>query len=237
MNTISESPKLPKYWKRFYSWLYGDEFWSTLFSKNWVQIILTLGNNQRLSQSVLREVRRNDKVLQIGLTFGHQIEDTADVIGQFGQYDIMDVSMTQLNLAKQKYQYVFPQINFIHKNGADKLKKVGYGYDVVICYLLLHEVPPQTKAKIVENALRIIKENGKVVFVDYHRPIFYHPLRYVVKLFNRLWQPFAEKLWDLEIANYCKNSLKYNWRKTLFFGNMYQKTVATKRIKNFFDEY
>ena len=107
MNTISESPKLPKYWKRFYSWLYGDKFWSTLFSKNWVQTILTLGNNQRLSQSVLREVRRNDKVLQIGLTFGHQIEDTADVIGQFGQYDIMDVSMTQLNLAKQKYQYVF----------------------------------------------------------------------------------------------------------------------------------
>lgn len=103
--------------------------------------------------------------------------------------------------------------------------------------MLLHEVPPQTKSKIVGNALSVIKENGKVIFVDYHRPLTYHPLRYIVRMINRLWQPFAEKLWDLEIGNYCKNRLKYNWRKTLFFGKMYQKTVVTKRAPDILEEF
>ena len=237
MKRTSESLKLPKYWKRFYGWLYGNKFWSAFLSKNWVQTFLTLGNNNRLSQSVLREIKRNDKVLQIGVTFGHQIDDTAERIGQYGQYDLMDVSLTQLNLVKQKYQYVFPQMDFIQQTGADKIKKPGYGYDVVICYMLLHEVPPQTKSKIVGNALSVIKENGKVIFVDYHRPLTYHPLRYIVRMINRLWQPFAEKLWDLEIGNYCKNRLKYNWRKTLFFGKMYQKTVVTKRAPDILEEF
>ena len=141
-----ENSKLPKYWKQFYSWLYGSKAWSTFFNKSWVQTVVTLGNNKRLSQAVLREIRPFDQVLQIGVTFGNLMEETADKIGRYGQYDIMDVSMTQLNMAKQKYQYIFPQMNFIHQNGADKIEKPGYGYDVVICYLLLHEVPPQTKA-------------------------------------------------------------------------------------------
>ena len=237
MTRISEDLRPPKYWKRFYGWLYGDKFWSAFFCQNWVQTVLTLGNNNRLIQSVLEEVRRNDKVLQIGATFGHQIDDTAEQIGLEGRYDLMDVSMTQLNLARKKYQYVFPQMDFIHQNAIHKIKKPGHGYDVVICYMLLHEVPPQTKSKIIKNVLNAIRENGKVVFVDYHRPLFYHPLRYIVRMINRLWQPFAEKLWDLNIADYCSDRLKYNWRKTLFFGKMYQKTVVTKRMPNIWEEF
>ena len=232
-----EQYKLPKYWKQFYSWLYGSKAWSTFFNKSWVQTVVTLGNNKRLSQAVLREIRPFDQVLQIGVTFGNLMEETADKIGRYGQYDIMDVSMTQLNMAKQKYQYIFPQMNFIHQNGADTIQKPLYGYDVVVCYLLLHEVPPQPKVKIINNALHAIKENGKVVFVDYHRPDYYHPLRYMVKMFNRLWQPFAEKLWDLDIADYCKTRIQYNWRTNLFFGKMYQKTVVTKRAPDILEEF
>ena len=234
MQEISETAKRPKYWKKFYGWLYGDKFWSNLLNQKYLLSLLTLGNNKRLAKATLREIKKNDKVLQIGITFGPLISRAAHKIGQYGCYDILDVSSTQISILKSQYKHVYPWMKFIRKDAAGSINKPGFGYDVVICHMLLHEVPPQTKAKIIENAIKVIKENGKVVFVDYHNPVKWHPLRYVVRMFNRLYQPFAEKLWDLEIAHYCKNPAKYKWKKSLFFGNMYQKVVVTKRSPDIF---
>lgn len=234
MSKVSATSKLPKYWKRFYGWIYGDKFWSKVLSNKSIWNILTLGNSHRLSQSTLKEIKKNDKVLQLGITFGELIPDIANKVGQYGNYDVLDVSSTQINLLKKQYKHLYPWLNFMCKDASGNLKKSGFGYDVVVCYMLLHEVPPQTKAKIIENAIKLIKENGKVVFVDYHNPTPLHPLRYVVRMFNRLFQPFAEKLWDLDISHYCKNPAKYKWKKTLFFGKMYQKVVVTKRAPDIF---
>ena len=234
MQEVSETAKRPKYWKKFYGWLYGDKFWTKIFGNNYLLYLLTLGNSKRLAQSVLKEIKRNDKVLQMGITFGPLISEAALKIGQYGHYDILDVSSTQISVIKNECKHLYPWVNFMRKDVSGSLKKAGFGYDVVICYMLLHEVPPQTKVKIIENAIKQIKENGKVVFVDYHNPIAWHPLRYFVRMFNRLFQPFAEKLWDLDISHYCKNPAKYRWKKTLFFGKMYQKVVVTKRAPDIF---
>ena len=59
--------------------------------------------------------------------------------------------------------------------------------------MLLHELPIASKIKVVENALNSLNENGKAVFIDYSQPTYWHPLRYIVRMFNRLYQPFAEK--------------------------------------------
>ena len=234
MQEISKNAKRPKYWKKFYGWLYGDKFWIDFPAQNYLLYFLTLGNSHKLAQSVLREVNKNDKVLQMGATFGPLINDVALKIGQYGTYDVLDVSSTQISAIKNKYQHLYPWMNFIRKDASGNLTKPGFGYDVVICHLLLHEVPPRTKAKIIENAIKLIKENGKIVFVDYHNPVKWHPLRYIVRMFNRLFQPFAEKLWDLDISHYCKNPAKYKWKKTFFFGKMYQKVVLTKRAPDIF---
>jgi len=229
MQEISETAKRPKYWKKFYGWLYGDKFWTRLFNQNYFLYFLTLGNSHKLAHQTVKEIKKNDKVLQLGITFGSLIDMIATKVGQYGHYDIVDVSSTQISVCKNKYKLLYPWMNFMRKDAAGNLNKSGFGYDVVICYMLLHEVPPRTKAKIIENAIKLIKENGKVIFVDYHNPVKWHPLRYVVRMFNRLFQPFAEKLWDLEISHYCKNPAKYKWKKTFFFGQMYQKIVVSKR--------
>lgn len=224
---INYKLKLPKYLKAFYGWVYESRDWSDFFDNSIVQTIKSWGYNYRLRNSVLREITPKTKVLQMGVTFGPLIEEIADKIGANGEYDIMDVSKLQLQRVRSKFQYVYPQMRLLNKDVSKKFDEKDY--DVVICYMILHEVPPRTKVKIIENALNSIKENGKVVFVDYHNPLKYHPLRYFVRMYNRLRQPFAEKLWDLDIADYCKERLKYSWRKTTFFGRMYQKTVVRKK--------
>lgn len=219
--------KLPKYLKAFYGWLYGSKFWSGIFENKIIQTIYTLGYNYILSFSVLKEISYGNKVLQVGVVFGPLMEGIADKIGSHGRYDVLDVSKLQLQRTRNKFQYIYPNINLIQQNAAQKFPKGEY--DVVVCYMLLHEVPPLTKVKIIENSLNAINDNGRVVFIDYSNPVIYHPLRYLVRMFNRLFQPFAEKLWDLNIADYCNKPLRYNWRKKTFFGHFYQKVVVNKR--------
>ena len=109
--------------------------------------------------------------------------------------------------------------------------KLSGTYDAVVCFMLLSEVPSATKSKIINNALQMVKPGGKVIFVDWHNPLYYHPLRYVVRMYNRLYNPFVERLWDREIDTYVSAELKpeFIWRKSTYFGRMFQKLVAVRK--------
>ena len=188
--------------------------------------LATLGYNNKLADSVCDEINYQSYVLQIGATFGKQIEKIAAKIGPYGSFDLIDVSKTQIERCQNKFIYSYPKINLLHQDAAEA---INGSYDVVVCYMLLHEVPDPTKHKIVENALRAVKVGGKAVFIDYHNPSEWHPLKYIIRAFNRLYQPFAESLWKNEIKSFADNSQDYTWKKTLFFGRAYQKVVATRK--------
>lgn len=222
--------KIPLYLKEIYGDFYNKPLLCSWFDQNWVQFLLTLGNNKKLTNALLKEIYPATKVLQLGCTFGRQMEETATKVGVYGIFDILDISNIQLNRCKEKFSH-HTQIRYVHQNANMPLKK---NYDVVILYMLLHEVPHRQKAKIMQAALDSLKEGGKVVIIDYHQPTFWHPLRWPVKLFNRLYQPFAEILWNREVDTFVKDKSKYIWKKTLYFGGMYQKMVIQKKFSDEF---
>ena len=223
--------RIPLYLKELYGDFYNKPKLCAFFDKNWVQTCLTFGNNKKLITSLLNEVYTSCKALQLGCTFGRQMEETASKIGIYGIYDILDISHIQLKRCKEKFDRLFPQIRYVQQNANIPLKK---NYDVVILYMLLHEVPHRQKAKIIQAALDSIKEGGKVVIIDYHKPKIWHPLRFFVKSFNRLYQPFAEILWDKGLETFVKDKSKYLWKKTLYFGGFYQKVVIQKKFSDEF---
>lgn len=223
--------KVPLYLKEVYGDFYNKPKLCSWFDKGWMQTLLTCGNSKKLTNALLKEIYSASKVLQLGCTFGHQMEETATKIGIYGIYDILDISQIQLKRCKEKFSIGFPQVRYVQQNANTPLKK---NYDFVILYMLLHEVPHRQKAKILQAALDSLKEGGKVVIIDYHKPKIWHPLRWPVKLFNRLYQPFAEILWDREVDTFVKDKSKYIWKKTLYFGGFYQKMVIQKK---FSDEY
>ena len=88
-----------------------------------------------------------------------------------------------------------------------------------------------SKTKVVDNALSLVKPKGKVVFIEYHDPGKWNPLRYFIRMFNRLYQPFAEKIWERDIASYATRKDGFMWRTVLYHRGMYQKVVATKKTR------
>ena len=217
---------LPKYLKAIYGKIYENPKVSKVLDNARLLKIFTLGNSARLIDAALKEIKQNQKVLQIGVTFGDQIEQTADRLGHRSRYDLVDVSQTQLKLAEEKYKYLYSNMRFLHLDGREPINEK---YDVVLVYMLLHELPILSKIKVINNALNCTNSKGKVIFIDYHNPQPWHPLRYVVRMFNRLYQPFAEKLWDREIYSFADKKMKFFWRKKTYFGDMYQKVVASRK--------
>lgn len=182
-----------------------------------------------LVDALTRELKKNQKVLQLGAVFGNQIDEVAMALSANGQYDIVDINPLQVSRITDKYWKVYPCIKVHCQNAAElKLKDK---YDAVICFMLLSEVPSATKTKIINNALKMVKPGGKVIFIDWHRPLFTHPLRYLVRMHNRLYHPFVEKLWDRDIDTYALSELRsqFIWRKNTYFGRMFQKTVAVRK--------
>ncbi len=220
---------LPLYQSEIYPHLYREEKWFNLFSKKWVNNLVSLFTRDKIIDSFIGDIYPASKVLQMGISFGDEIERVADQIGYQGRFDIIDVNNAQISFKQAALSDMYPQVNFFHYNAEDPLPEK---YDTVICYMLLHELPIVSKMKVVNNALNSINEDGKVIFVDYGRPGMLHPLAYVVRMFNRLYQPFAEKLWDKEIAGFAEHDLDYNWKKTKFLGGMYQRVIVTRKGKD-----
>lgn len=224
-----EYVKLPVNVKGIYDWLYNKKDVYDFFDNQlWVNCI-TLGFHKKLVDSVAKELRPGQQVLQFGGTFGLQIEEAAYEIGDSGELTLIDNNKKQLKRCEKKYDYLFTNIKY---KLADVTEfQTDKKYDCVICYNLLHELPPLSKVQTVSNALKALKPGGKAVFVDYHNPVKWHPLRYFMRMFNRLYQPFAEKIWERSIDTYAQNVdvTDYTWTKSIYGLGMYQKVTATKR--------
>ena len=84
---------------------------------------------------------------------------------------------------------------------------------------------PQTKHS--HALLARLSPGGKAVFIDYHAPVPWHPLRgFMRQIYDRL-EPFAEAMWHHEISDFASEPASYTWRKETYFGGLYQKTVAS----------
>ena len=82
----------------------------------------------------------------------------------------------------------------------------------------------------MDNILNGLAKGGKAVFVDYAEPSWWNPLKWPMFVFNRLYQPFAESIWEKPLESFVSNKNDYRWQKVYYRGKMYQKVVATKKI-------
>lgn len=229
MNINKNLQKLPPYLDFIYGHIYNNPDVckkEDMLSACNIRYLFQYGT---LVRALNKELKMNNNVIQLGISFGNQIEETAMNIGSLSQYDIADICQNELDRASKKYSKEFKGIRFYHQDVRDISS--SQEYDIAICFMLLSQVPSASKRKIVNKALQLVKKGGKVVFIDWHTPLFYHPLRYLVRMYNRLKHPFVERLWDRDISSYAETEIRsrFSWRKTTYFGCMFQKCVATRK--------
>lgn len=221
----SKAVKTPAYVKEIYGKIYENEKLCRFLDDERITSLMTFGMQNRMVEDLVKEISTNSKVLQIGCTFGKQIEAVAEKIGAYGKYVIVDVCPQQLERCRSKA--IYQKIDFKSHDGSRALSEK---FDTVICYMLLHQLPPASKAKVINNALESVEEGGKIIFVDYHQPAKWNLLRFIFKPFNRLYQPFAESMWKRSIESYARHKEHFSWRKKTYGGKMYQKVVAVRQI-------
>ncbi len=223
---LEVSGQVPKYLDDIYRWAYLNPLALMIFDHRPVVSAILWGNYGRLFRAVLEDVRPGDRAMQLAAVYGPFSNDLVEALGTGGSLDLVEVAPIQVEMTRKKLQ--------ARKNArvllGDAASPPTGPYDLIISFFLLHEVPDDYKARIVDSALSRLKPGGRAVFVDYHCPVRWHPLRPImVKVFDWL-EPFAKALWSKEIYSYAGRSVpNVVWRKQTYFGGLYQKLVAERR--------
>ncbi|MBX9296394.1 rhodoquinone biosynthesis methyltransferase RquA [Chromobacterium piscinae] len=217
---------VPDYMTEVYDWAYVNPRKARMLDHKLVVRTLLFGNDQRLMRAYLDEIRPGERVWQVAHVYGDLVQRAAARVGADGRFTLTDVTPIQVELAGGKLAGV-PQAEVVRADAARF--QADQRPDLVCSFFLLHEVPEGMKSAIVDNMLAQVAPGGRAMFVDYHCPRPWQPIGWLLKWVNRVLEPFAEALWNKEIAAYAREAERFDWRKRTVFGGVYQIVVAQRR--------
>lgn len=221
-----EPHQIPEYLVKTYSWAYLTPASLVVFDNPFVTSSILWGNMLRLVRAACEEFEPGQRIMQAANAYGNLSGELARTVGPDGRLDVIDVAPLQVEHVRKKLAD-FPQARAIL---GDVAALSGHMYDGICCFFLLHEIPDETKLQVVDALLASVPPGGKVVFVDYHKTVRAHPLRPVMHFVFRWLEPFAYGLVDSEIADLASDRDSFTWSKETFFGDLYQKVVAERRM-------
>lgn len=220
---------VPEYLRAHYWWAYIHPKSVKLFERPWLINLILCGNYTRLRDAALSELGEwlSGTTLQVACVYGDLTEClTQRAARAGGSIDIVDVLPIQLKNLRSKLPPEAP-IRLLAMDAKD-LKLPDASYDRALVFFLLHEQPPEWRERTLGEIIRVVKPRGKIVIVDYARPRWWHPLRYLFPMLFATLEPFALDLWREEITSWLPELCGASARKRLFFGGLYQ-LVASRR--------
>jgi ubiquinone/menaquinone biosynthesis C-methylase UbiE len=229
LSAVIPAPKIPEYLQDTYWWAYLHPKSFYFFEREWVVNLILWGNMKRLTDAVLGEmtVEPHSRVLQVACVYGDFSSRVADHLGKNGsRLEIVDVAPIQIENVEKKLNG--KENTGYHLLDSTSMTFPAASFDQTVVFFLLHEQPEDARRKTVEEAIRVTRPGGKVIFVDYHGPKRSNPMRYVMKPILSWLEPFAMDLWREELPAFMPASVKPEQIESEFyFGGLYQKIVLT----------
>jgi ubiquinone/menaquinone biosynthesis C-methylase UbiE len=220
---------VPDYLSAHYWWAYIHPNAVKLFERQWLVNLILWGNYARLRDAALAEMGEwlPGTTLQVACVYGdltNCVSERARKGG--GSIDIVDVLPIQLSNLRKKLRAGAPA-RLLAMDAMD-LRLPDASYDRALVFFLLHEQPPEWRERTLSEIFRVLKPGGKVIIVDYARPCWWHPLRYLFPLLLARLEPFALDLWREEITSWLSAPRARHVRKRRFFGGLYQMVVSRR---------
>ncbi len=225
---VSDKLPLPAYLQETYWWAYIHPKGVRFFERQWLVNLILWGNFSHLRDMALDEMGRtiNGRTLQVACVYGDFTPRVANRMTDGAHLDVVDVAPVQLDNLSRKLNG-HGKVHLHHQDSTN-LAFEDDSFDQSILFFLLHEQPAGVRERTIAEALRVTKPGGKVVFVDYHRPAWYNPFRYVMIPILRTLEPFAMDLWQHEIEEWLPAGTTIQAsHKSTHFGGLYQKVVLT----------
>ena len=220
---------VPDYLNAHYWWAYIHPRAVKLFERQWLVNLILWGNYARLRDAALAEMGESlpGTTLQVACVYGdltNCLSERAQKGG--GSIDIVDVLPIQLSNLRKKLRAGAPA-RLLAMDAVD-LRLPDASYERALVFFLLHEQPPEWRERTLSEIFRVLKPGGKVIIVDYARPCWWHPLRYLFPLLLAKLEPFALDLWREEITSWLSAPRARHARERRFFGGLYQMVVSRR---------
>lgn len=221
---------VPDYLRLHYDWAYIRPGAVRLFERAWLVDLILWGNYRRLGDAALNALGETlpGQTLQIACVYGDLSVRLAARVAAGGQLEVIDILPVQLVNLRNKLPAGAPVR--ITLQDSTCLAEADASKERALLFFLLHEQPAAARVKTIAEALRVVKPGGKVVIMDFARPAWWHPLRYLwLPVLNRI-EPFASDLWSGGPESWLPESALIGAvKRTAFFGGMYQLIEMTRR--------
>ncbi len=220
---------IPEYLQKTYWWAYLHPNAVRFFERQWLVNLILWGNFARLRDAALQEMGEviHGRVLQVACVYGDFTEHLVRRLSPQGSLDVVDVAPIQIKNLHAKLTNT-SQVKILQQNSSE-LHFEDASHDSVIVFFLLHEMPADVRRKTISEALRVTKPGGKLIFVDYHKPVAASPWRYIMVPILTTLEPFAMDMWRGEIRDWLPKDIAVTKvEKQTYFGGLYQKVVITR---------
>lgn len=220
---------VPAYLQKVYWWAYVHPNAVKVFEREWLVNLILFGNYSALRDAALADIgmRAHGRTLQVACAYGDLTPRLRERIADDGQLHVIDVLPIQLQNLKRKLP-PDTRVSLFQRDSA-ALGFEDASYEQVLVFFLLHEQPEAVRRRTLAEACRVVKPGGKVIIVDYHRPDNWNPVRHPLRALLRKLEPYADDLWNNEIAGYLPEEIRFtSIEKTTYFGGLYQKLVLVR---------
>ena len=224
---VPAPPEIPDYLQETYWWAYLHPKALKFFEREWMVNLILWGNMNKLTQAVIgdMQVEPHSRLLQVACVYGDFSNKLARHLGKNGsRLEIVDVAQIQLENAREK---LAGNDNIgLHHQDSTAMTFPAASFDETVVFFLLHEQPEEARRKTIQEAIRVTRPGGKVIFVDYHGPKKSNPMRYVMKPILTWLEPFAMDMWRDELPAFMPDDVRPEQIDSQFyFGGLYQKVV------------
>ncbi len=199
-----------------------------------VSSILLLQYNKLVACVVkrLNPSLQGKRVLQISCAFGNVSEKIAESCARQNaeEFVLTDIMQSEVDNARRKLKRFGKLCTFL-KQDATNLEFEDQSFDYVVVFFLPHELPLDKKGELIEEANRVLKPGGKVVFGEFHKPRL-KILEILGRIYFYIFEPYATEMWDnfdLSEAFEARVDDPYSIEKDTFLFENFQ-VLAAKRL-------
>ena len=218
------STPIPYYLQQYYWWAYVHPNAVKVFERDWLINAILWGNYTRLRDAAINSFGAElpGRTLQVASAYGdYSIALAERVAAGGGTLDIIDVLPVQIDNVRAKLGPDSPVTTAIMDSAS--LGFDGSLFDRVSLFFLLHEQPLEWRRRTLVEALRVVRPGGDIVIVEYARPKWWNPLRYLFRPVLGALEPFALDLWDSKIEEFMPLTPTYRvTQRASYFGGLYQ---------------
>ncbi|MHB8454439.1 MAG: class I SAM-dependent methyltransferase [Acidiferrobacterales bacterium] len=224
----------PEYLVRHYWWAYLSPLGAWFFDHRPIINAILFGQYARIMQETLRRYCASERgrTLQLASVYGDLTPTLVECTGEH-DFHLMDVAAIQLLAARRKLQLknrALRDLDFLARMNAESLAYTSNGFDTVVIYFLLHELPKDARRRTLTETLRVLRPGGRLILAEYgtnantHLLHRFPPFRWALQAA----EPYLGNFWHQDLTallRECGESVKKQvnfWGETPIFGGFYR---------------